>query len=144
VAEALVARASVFVAAPKTRVWDALIDPRTIERIMPVTEVISGWRPGSPFAWRFEMLGKPYDVVGKVLRFDANHLLVYDYTDPLQAKSRASKSRHRVSIELAEEGTGTRISVSHDNNLTSAALAHAEGGWRLALNNLKAIVEGAQ
>lgn len=136
-----VARASVIVDAPRPRVWGALLDPETIERIMPVTEVISGWRPGSPFRWRFEMKGESYDVVGTVLHCDPNHLLVYDYVDPLRARSHIADNRHRVTIELSEEGKGTQVSVSQDNNRTGAELAHAEGGWRLALNNLKAIVE---
>lgn len=123
--------------APRLRVWDVLLRPETILRIMPVTEVISEWRPARPFAWRFEMQGKAKEVVGAVLRIEVDHLLRYDYLDPLTAKP------HRVRIELSDEGTATRVSVVQDNNLTAAAHAHAEGGWRLALNNLKVLVEGS-
>ena len=110
---------------------------------MPVTEVISEWRAGGPFVWRFEMQGASYEVTGTVLRFDVDRLLEYDYLDPLSVKP-DRENRHRVTIELTDEGTATRVSVRQDNNLTKAALAHAEGGWRLALNNLKALVESAR
>lgn len=132
-----VASASVTITAARSSVWDVLVRPETICRIMPVTEVISEWRPASAFVWRFEMLGKIHDVRGTVLRYDAGQALEYDYLDPL-----ARNNHHRVRIELSDEGTSTRVSVVQDNNLTRAALAHAEGGWRLALSNLKAIVEG--
>jgi uncharacterized protein YndB with AHSA1/START domain len=111
---------------------------------MPVTEVISEWRAGSPFVWRYEMQGASYEVTGTVFRFDVDRLLEYDYLDPLSVKPHRADNRHRVTIELTDEGTATRVSVVQDNNLTKAALAHAEGGWRLALNNLKALVENAR
>jgi uncharacterized protein YndB with AHSA1/START domain len=132
-----VASASVVIAALRSRVWEVLVRPETIFQIMPVREVISEWRPAAAFAWRFEMQGKIRDVTGTVLRYEADRVLEYDFIDPL-----VRDNRHRVTIELSEEGTSTRVSVVQDRNLTSAALAHAEGGWRLALNNLKAIVEG--
>ena len=123
--------------APRARVWDVLLRPESVMRIMPVTEVVSAWRPASPFAWRFEMLGEVREIVGAVLRFEVGRLLEYDYLDPLTAKP------HRVTIELTDEGTATRVSVIQDNNLSVAAQAHAEGGWRLSLNNFKVLVEAA-
>jgi uncharacterized protein YndB with AHSA1/START domain len=139
----ILAHASVIVSAPRHQVWGTLVHPETVRHIMPVTEVISEWRAGSPFVWRFEMQGASYEVTGMVLRFDVGRLLEYDYLDPLDVKHRAD-NRHRVTIELTDEGAATRVSVVQDNNATKAALAHAEGGWRLALNNLKALVEGAR
>jgi uncharacterized protein YndB with AHSA1/START domain len=132
-----VASASVVITAPRSRVWEVLVRPETIFEIMPVRDVIAAWRPASAFVWRFEMQGKILDVTGTVLRYEADRVLEYDYLDPL-----VRNNRHRVTIELSEEGTATRVSVVQDRNLTRAALAHAEGGWRLALSNLKAIVEG--
>ena len=126
-----------MITAARSSVWDVLVRPETICQIMPVTEVISEWRPASVFVWRFEMLGKIHDVRGTVLRYDAGHVLEYEYLDPL-----VRDNHHRVRIELSDDGTSTRVSVVQDNNLTRAAIAHAEGGWRLALSNLKAILEG--
>lgn len=117
-----VATASVTVIAPRARVWEVLLRPETVVSIMPVTEVISEWRPASPFAWRFEMQGVDKDIVGAVVRFEVDRSLEYDYLDPLTAKP------HRVTIELSDEGAATRVSVAQDNNLTAAAQAHAAGG----------------
>jgi uncharacterized protein YndB with AHSA1/START domain len=131
------ARASVLIAATPEVVWRALVDPTTVPRLMPVNRVVVPWGHGARFVWRFDLKGKEREVSGTVLRFEPGHVLEYDYADPF-----AVGSSHRVVIELADEGGGTRVSITQDANRGAAAHAHAEGGWRLALNNLKAIVEG--
>lgn len=131
------ARASVSIAASPDVVWRALVNPTTVPRLMPVTEVVVPWGPGAAFVWRFDLKGETREVSGTVLRFEPGRVLEYDYADPF-----AVGSSHRVTVELAVEGPGTRVSIAHDANRGAAAHAHAEGGWRLALNNLKAMVEG--
>jgi hypothetical protein len=51
--ETLVARASV-VAASRRAVWDALLTPATVTKIMPVSKVVAHWRLGEPFEWTFD------------------------------------------------------------------------------------------
>ncbi len=138
-----VAHVAVVIRAPRSAVWAALVGPETIGKIMPV-EVVSPWRAGEAFVWMVEMLGKPYRVDGVVHRFEADQLLEYEYVDPHTLAFENIESRHRVTIELSDDVDvdvdGTRISLTHDNNRTNAELSHAEGGWRLALHNLKAVI----
>jgi hypothetical protein len=47
-----------------------------------------------------------------------------------------------VTIELSDEGPQTRVLVTERDNKTEREFAHSEGGWRLALGNLKALLEG--
>jgi uncharacterized protein YndB with AHSA1/START domain len=49
-AEALVARVSLTVDAPRAKVWDGLVNPEMIQRYMPVTSLASEWREGSRIA----------------------------------------------------------------------------------------------
>jgi uncharacterized protein YndB with AHSA1/START domain len=107
---------------------------------MPVTEVLSGWRLGRPFHWKCEMNGHASEVRGSVLRLEVDRLLEYDYLDPISPQ----RHRHLVTIELTDAEGGTRVSVLQDNNGTHAELADTEGGWRLALHNLKALSEKLQ
>ena len=132
------AHAAVVVAAPPAAVWAVLLHPHTPKRILPVSEVLAPWRPGAPFAWTFDLLGKPSRVDGTVLRFEAPYLLVYDYGDP-HAPHRDVV--HEVTVALTAEGTGTRIAVTQTGNVSPLAQRHAEGGWRLALAHLKGLVE---
>jgi hypothetical protein len=64
-----------------------------------------------------------------------------EYADPHSKQALQHEDLHRVTIELVDEAQGTRVAVTQDANVSDAALAHAEGGWRLALNNLKGHVE---
>lgn len=139
--ENLVARASVLVAAPRRAVWDALLAPETITKIMPVEEVVAAWRVGRPFVWRFAVAGWRTRVEGFVHRVEDERLLEYAFVDPHSRDVLHVDNVHRVTIELGDDAGGTRVAVVQDANVSKAARAHAEGGWRLALNNLKGLVE---
>jgi uncharacterized protein YndB with AHSA1/START domain len=138
-----VARASVVVCAPRRLVWEALLRPMTVTKIMPVLEVVSGWRLGEPFEWTLELAGGQSRLQGVVHRIEAEYLLEYEYEDPHSRDFLQLENVHRVRIELSDDVDGTRVTVVQDANVTNAARAHAEGGWRMALNNLKGLVESA-
>ncbi|HEY0881223.1 MAG TPA: SRPBCC domain-containing protein [Archangium sp.] len=136
------ARVVVDIAAPRETVWNALLTPETLKKIMPVEEVLAPWRLGERFAWRFELAGKPSHVEGLVHRLEAPRLLEYEFVDPHSRDVLKQHHVHRVVIELSEEAGGTRLSLTQDENRTDAAWRHAEGGWRFALGLFKRLVEG--
>jgi uncharacterized protein YndB with AHSA1/START domain len=135
-----VAHATVVIHASRNAVWAALFRPETIERVLPV-EVVTHWREGEAFLWMLDMAGKSYRVDGVAHRIESDRLVEYDFIDPHALAFEHIERRHRVRIDLTDEQDGTRISVAQDNNATNAILLHAEGGWRLALHNLKALLE---
>ncbi|MBX3213834.1 MAG: SRPBCC domain-containing protein [Labilithrix sp.] len=137
----LVARAAVVIGAPRRTVWGALMAPETIPRIMLVSTVIAPWALGERFVWTFTLGGKGSRVEGYVHRVEDGELLEYDFGDPHSRDVLGVDNVHRVVIALADDAGKTRVSVTQDANLSEAARAHAEGGWRLALNNLKGLVE---
>ena len=143
--ETFVAHVSMTINASRAKVWAALVNPETIKQYMPVTHVVSDWREGSPIVWRSEFQSKPFEINGIVLRLEAGRLLEYDHSCPifrLSGDSRAPVTYQRVTIELSDDGTQTRISVTERDNTTERELAHSEGGWRLALGTMKALLEG--
>jgi uncharacterized protein YndB with AHSA1/START domain len=145
-ADGFVARVSLSIDAPPATVWDALVNPAAIKEYLPVTSVSSEWRRGSPIVWRSEFQGKPFEVKGTVLRVEPERLLEYEHSRPIFRPSQAvtPKLYQRVTIELSADGSKTRVSVTEDNNVSPPELAHSEGGWRLALHNLKALLEGSR
>jgi len=143
--ETFVAHVAVTIGASTAKVWDALVNPETIKQYMPVADVVSEWRAGSPILWTSEFQGKPFVVTGTVLRLESGRLLEYDHSRPIfrpAGAGRAPVTYQRVTIELSDEGTHTCLSVTERDNTTERELAHSEGGWRLALGNLKALLEG--
>ena len=143
----MIAHVSVTIDAPRATVWDALVTPETLEQYMYMSSVVSDWTEGSPIVWKSEWQGKAFQVRGTILRFEPPSTLEYSYSRPNFRPPEAvdaPKHYHRVTITLSEEGTQTRISIVQDNNVTARELEHAEGGWRLTLNGLKALLEGTR
>jgi hypothetical protein len=128
----LVARVSVSVAAAGDRVWAVLLDPT---RYMPVADVAADWREGGAIRWKADLNGKHLDVQALIEWLDAPRVMEYRYINPL------SRAAHHVTIELSDEDGGTRISLTEDGHATERELAHAEGGWRLMLHNVKSQLE---
>src|SRR6266540_5565624 len=101
--------------APRAKVWDALVRPDLIKRYMYVTDVVADWREGGPITWKSEMNGRPFEVRGTVLRFEPERAIEYEHSHPIFRPSAAGRSpRNRVTIELSDYGSGTRVMVAEE------------------------------
>ena len=66
----LVAKASISVNAPISKVWDSLVNPALIKQYMFGTNVVSDWKEGSPIVWKGEWQGNTYEDKGVILKLD--------------------------------------------------------------------------
>jgi len=139
----LVAQASTTIAAPRARVWQALVTPDAIKQYMFGTTVISDWREGSPIAWKGEWQGKPFEDKGVILRLEPERLLQYSHFSPLSGLPEAPDSYHTVTVELSPAGSDTRVMLSQDNNATEEARQHSVKNWQTMLDGLKTLLERA-
>lgn len=138
-----VAEASVTVDAARERVWDALVDPEDIEQYMFGTRVESDWEEGSAIIWRGEWEGKRYEDRGEILELEPRRRLRYTHYSPLYGEPDVPESYHTVTVELSEEGSGTLVLLTQDNNPTEEAREHSEKNWEMMLSGLKKHVEGS-
>ena len=139
----LVARSSTTIAAPAAEVWKALVTPSLIAQYMLGAEVASEWTPGSPITWKGEWEGKPYEDRGVIKRIERGRLLEYTHYSPLGGLPDLPENYHTVTVELAPDGSGTRVALSQDNNADEKARAHSEKNWSGMLAGLKKLVEGS-
>ena len=137
----LVAQVSTTVAAPRAKVWKALVTPDMVKQYMFGTTVISDWREGGPIVWKGEWKGKPYEDKGVILHLDPERVLEYSHFSPLSGLPDAPDSYHTVKIELADESPGTRVTLTQDNNATEEARQHSEKNWQSMLTGLKTLLE---
>ena len=137
-----VASASTVVAAPRGRVWDAVIDPAAIKAYMFGTTMTTDWKPGSAVSWKGEWQGKPYEDKGTVLRMEPQQLVSYTHFSPLAGKPDAPENYHTVTIMLTDSGSGTRVSLEQDNNSNEQEAEHSRKNWEMMLGGLKKYVEG--
>jgi len=140
-AKGQVARASVAINVPISKVWDALVNPESIKRYMFGASVVSDWREGSSIVWKGEWQGRPYQDKGVILRLKPNRTLQYTHFSPLSGVPDTSENYHTVTFELSSEGKTTRVVLTQDNNPTEQAREHSERNWNTMLATLKTFLE---
>ena len=136
-----VAKASTTIDAPAGKIWDALVDPKAIKQYMFGTNVESDWKEGGAITWKGEWQGKAYEDKGVIKRLDPRRTLQYTHFSPLAGLPDKPENYHTVTIELSENGAGTKVALSQDNNPTEEEREHSEQNWRTMLEGLKKFVE---
>ncbi len=137
----LIAKASITINAPSSRVWNALVQPEAIKQYMFGTTVVTDWREGSPIVWKGEWQGKPYEDKGVILQFKPGRTLAYSHFSPLSGVPDTPENYHTVTVELSAEQNQTRVSLAQDNNASEEERQHSQKNWEMMLSALKAFVE---
>ena len=136
-----VAEASITINAPRSAVWDALVDPAAIQQYMFGTTLVTDWRAGSPIRWRGEWKGKRYEDKGRILAAVPGMRLAYTHFSSLSGQPDRPENYHTVAITLVPEGKGTLVTLCQDNNPDEASREHSEENWISMLMGLKRYVE---
>ncbi len=139
--ENFVAKATTTINAPATRVWDALTQPEQIKLYLFGTQVTTDWRVGSPIVYEGVWEGKAYKDKGKVLLVEPGKLLVSTFWSALSGLPDVPENYQTVRYELSPEGSGTRVSVTQDNNATQADADHSAQNWKMVLDAMKKTIE---
>ena len=139
----LIAQASIAISAPRSEVWSALVSPAAIRQYMFGTEVVSEWKKGSPITWQGDWEGKPYKDKGTIVEILRGQLLRYTHFSPLAGLADRPENYHTVAIELEDEGSDTRVTLTQDNNSSEEARIHSQKNWGMMLGALKKYLEGS-
>lgn len=137
----LVAKASTTIQAPVAKVWDALVTPATIRQYMFGTTVASDFKKGSPITWKGEWQGKKYEDKGVILDLQPKKKLAYSHFSPLAGLPDKPENYHNVTIELADQGSKTGVTLSQDNNANEKERDHSQKNWEMMLSGLKKLLE---
>ena len=140
----LIAKASVTIHAPLSKVWQALTDPEMIRQYFYDTEVITDWKVGSPIVWKGEWEGKEYLEKGTILKSEPQRLLQYTYLSSFSGLEDAPENYANITYELDEEDGLTTLTVRQENIANESAREQSERNWTMLLGNLKQLVEGVE
>src|SRR4051812_4898032 len=120
-----VATASTTINAPAPTIWKALVDPAAIKQYMFGSTVASEFKKGSKITWKGEWQGKPYEDRGEILAIEPNKRLQYSHFSPMMGKPDKPENYHTVTIDVAPDGKGTRVTLTQNNNATDEERAHS-------------------
>jgi uncharacterized protein YndB with AHSA1/START domain len=134
---------TIRIRAKPSDVWNALVNPASLERWMSGARVDASCEPGSPITFTGMLHGRPYHDRGTVLRCDPERLLRFNHWSVLSHLPDSEPTRTIISFTLTPEGAETDLEVKHDNLRGKAAYGHARFFWRNALPEIRSIAEGA-
>jgi len=122
-------------------VWHALTDRETIKKYFFGTEAISDWKVGSPLIFQGEWEGKSYQDKGNILAAEPGKRLQYNYWSGFSGLEDIEENYSLVTYELQADGDYTTLILSQKGFASEQALAHADAGWKMVLDNMKKLLE---
>ncbi len=140
--EKFVAKAAITINAPASRVWEALTKPDLIKQYLFGTHVTTDWKVGSPITYEGVWEGKAYKDKGQILEVEPGKLLVSTYWSAMSGLPDVPENYQTVRYELLPEGSGTRLTLTQDNNATQEDANHSAQNWSMVLDGMKKVIEG--
>jgi len=137
-----IARSSITINAPASKVWEALTQPDLIKQYLFGTEVTTDWQVGSPITYKGIWEGKPYEDKGKILQIEKGKLLVSTFWSALSGKPDVPENYQTIRYELSTDGDGTKLTLTQDNNASQEEANHSGENWKMVLDGLKKLLEG--
>lgn len=134
---------TIAINAAKAEVWDALVNPEKIKKYLFGTETKTDWQVGSPIVFSGMWDDKPYEDKGKVLAFEPERTLTYNYWSNLSGTEDIPENYANIIYTVEEQGDETLLTVTQDGFKDDAAVERSEGDWSAVLEELKKVAENA-
>jgi uncharacterized protein YndB with AHSA1/START domain len=135
------ARASIDIEAPPERVWAALTEPALVREYLYGAEIKSDWKKGSPITFKGEWKGRAYEDKGEILEIEPGKRLKVTHYSPLSGQPDVPENYHRVTYAITENGQGSTLTITQENNRDQAEVEESEKTWATILGNIKALLE---
>ncbi len=131
----------VSIKAPKSDVWDALINPEKIKKYFFGTEATSDWLEGSELTFRGEWEGTTYVDKATIIKIIPERILQYNYISSFSALEDKPENRSVISMDLLDTSGGTTLSLTQQGFEPSDAVEHSTSNWKSVLEDLAKRVE---
>jgi uncharacterized protein YndB with AHSA1/START domain/DNA-binding transcriptional ArsR family regulator len=131
---------TVYIRAPRQRVWDAITKPEFTREYFFGSEPASGWHAGDRLLWTEHGTAREL-VDGEVIECDPPRRLVHTWIVKYD-ESLTAEGPSRVTWELEENDGVTKLTAIHDRfPAGSRVYDNVAGGWMYVLSGLKTLVE---
>ena len=137
----LIAKSTIIVNAPASKVWQALTDPKLIKQYLFGTDAKSDWKEGSTLTYSGVWEGKAYEDKGKILKVVPEKLLETTYWSSMRGLPDQPENYNKVTYQLSAENGSTTLTITQDNVKTEQEREHSEKNWGMVLQGLKKLLE---
>ncbi len=137
----LIAKSTITINAPASKVWEALTSAEMIKKYLFGTQVTTDWKEGSPITYKGVWEGKEYEDKGTILKIEPERLLVSTYWSSIAGLADEPENYKKVTYELTSNDGGTELTITQDNNATEEEKNHSERNWKMVLTSLKELLE---
>ena len=121
------------------KLWTALTTPEFIKQYWFGMNVESQFKAGSPWKLKSDS-GEVWDA-GEILEADPPRRLVIRWQHQKRPELKA-EGPSICTMELAEEGSAVKLSITHTVEVEPSKLIEAvSGGWPKVISNLKSLLE---
>jgi uncharacterized protein YndB with AHSA1/START domain len=138
----LIGQATIVIKAAPSRVWEALTDPDLIRQYLFGSEVTTDWQVGSPITYKGTWEGKPYEDKGRILEIEPGSRLVSTFWSAFSGQPDLPENYQTVRYEILPEGTGTRLTITQEDNKSQEEADRAAENWKVVLEGMKKLLQG--
>lgn len=137
----LLAKTTVHINAPASKVWEALTTPAIIKLYFFGTDVITYWKVDSSLVFKGVWEGKPYEDKGTIIAIEPNKYLRYNYLSSMGSLPDHPENYVNITYDLNEDHGVTALTITQDHILTDEVKKQSEENWTAILKSLKELIE---
>lgn len=108
--KSIIAKATLLIAAPTAKVWNALIKPQLIKKLD--AEIMTDWQAGSLITYTDTRRGRKDEGKGKVLQLESGKLLMFTFWNSAEGLPDLPENYKTVQCNLCPDGNGTRLTIT--------------------------------
>lgn len=137
----ITANASISIAVPPKKIWEAITDPKIIRQWFFGTNASSDWEVGSLVKFSGEYQGKKYEDKGTVLKNIPGKLLQYNFWSSMSGIEDKPENYVIVTYEIILGKLETTLTVTEENLPDDDMKIHSEETWNKVFHNMKEVLE---
>lgn len=129
------------IAAPASKVFDALSDPEQIVRYYPIKSVTSSQEVSGPILFSGEVDGAPFTDYGIIEILERPQRFRYHYWSDNHGTADTPENRMIIDYQLSNNGDDTVLMLTHSNLLSVHRQTMMDQVWDFLLGSLKSYIE---
>jgi uncharacterized protein YndB with AHSA1/START domain len=138
----LIAKVSVIINAPVSKVWEALTDPGQVKQYLSSDEQnVRDWKKGSPIAYTGIWEGRTEEDKGMIVGIVPEKILHTAYFNFLSGQEDKPENYANVIYEVSPENGRTLMTITQDHIDNKGDLQHMEQAWGTVLAGMKNCIE---